>query len=218
MKRRRQYAHNLLKNRRREGKTKHTRRYSTKRNQRPEAWRSQQEVSPEFHSETGNRQPEFPRLHSVAHRLNGFMGVVMVGELATIQKRSTRRRSEMREILIKRRRTRRHEAEASSLILQIPQAFSLSLPFSSAPSNFLDSTRILLILETLRAQTFVSIWLLHLTWCDLRFWLTSFEFLLNFENFLTQWFVLIYSDGIGNWDTKLSIANTLTISLLNIIT
>lgn len=174
-------------------------------------------MSSEFHSETGNRQPEFPRLHSVAHRLNGFMGVVMVGELATIQKRSTRRRSKMREILIKRRRTRRHEAKASSLILQIPRVFSLSLPFSS-PSNFLDSMRILLILKTPRGQTFVSIRLLHLTWCDLRLWLTSFEFLLNFENFLTRWFVLIYSDETGNWGTKLSIANTLTMPLLNIIT
>lgn len=49
---------------------------------------------------------EFPRRHSVARRLNGFMEGLVTGELARIQKRASGGRLEMREILIKRRRTR----------------------------------------------------------------------------------------------------------------
>lgn len=55
---------------------------------------------------SGDWMTEFPRRHSVVRRLNGFMEGLVRGELARIQKRASGGRLEMREILIKRRRTR----------------------------------------------------------------------------------------------------------------
>lgn len=55
---------------------------------------------------SGDWMTEFPRRHSVVRRLNGFMEGLVRGELARIQKRANGGRLEMREILIKRRRTR----------------------------------------------------------------------------------------------------------------
>ena len=99
-------------------------------------------ASGEFHS--GNRQPEFPRLHSVARRLNGFMGEGGhdVGGISDDTK-AAGGRSEMREILIKRGRTRRHEvAGASSLILQIPSLCPCSSLALRSSGSFESSMRI----------------------------------------------------------------------------
>lgn len=53
---------------------------------------------------SGRLDDGIPRRHSVV--LNGFMEGLVTGESARIQKRASGGRLEMREILIKRRRTR----------------------------------------------------------------------------------------------------------------
>lgn len=55
---------------------------------------------------SGRLDDGIPRRHSVVRRLNGFMEGLVTGESARIQKRASGGRLEMREILIKRRRTR----------------------------------------------------------------------------------------------------------------
>lgn len=84
---------------------------------------------------SGDWMTEFPRRHSVVRRLNGFMEGLVRGELARIQKRASGGRLEMREILIKRRRTRLTQGWIQSLIMQIPQNFPASLFTRYSPSS-----------------------------------------------------------------------------------
>lgn len=71
----------------------------------------------------GERATGIPCLNSAAHDGVDLWGAMADGELATIQKGPARERSEIREILIKRRPDEAARGRASSLIYRIPRAF-----------------------------------------------------------------------------------------------
>ena len=88
----------------------------------------------EFHSV--NRQLEFPRLHSVARRLNGFMRVGgHDGGGISDDTKAARGRSEMREILIKRGRTGGRRGFVIDLANSIPLCPCSSIASFDPPST-----------------------------------------------------------------------------------